>query len=483
MGAESDFMDMKPAHAVPRRRVSSRNLNATSDAPELQPEPGAHPLGAMAEMQRLAGNRAVSDLIGGGGAPIQQPERSGWEESFGRDFGDVRIHSGPAAGDVAHRAGAVALTVGSDIVLDSQVPDLTSGVGREVLGEELAHVAQGVGTGPVTSFTDPHGPIEQEAGRAGTAAAAGERVHVGPQAAGPSVVGRRLVLFPYPHMEEEEAPEGGGSPEDGWATRQKRALSRPQQGRLTVGAIVPIKRTMSLIGTKDPNELRASLAGVPDLISGITVADPENQGTLIEAYNATTRGMNALYSAANPEGALIAAARQLTMVAAILDGVVSSGNQTAAAPKPAETPGAAPAGSPGGPAGPGESPAGPAGPAVPSPGEIEQVKGIRAGVGFVQAELAKPVPDFSLAQDRIGELATTAQSYGDSPALAGPLGKAGRNLEGVNDLILGARGGVELSLDLARGRLGTAVGLLAGLAGVAGLEGDQPAGAEGPGGS
>jgi len=437
----------------------------------------------MAEMQRLAGNRAVSELIGSGGAPIEQSERSGWEESFGRDFGDVRIHSSPAAGDLAHRSGAVALTVGNDIVMGGEVPDLTSGVGREVLGEELAHVAQGVGTGPVTSFTDPHGPIEQEASRAGTAAAAGERVHVGPQAAGASVAGRKLVLFPYPHMEDDEAETGGGAEEEGWAKRQKRPLSQAQQGRLTVGAIVPLKRTLSLIGTKDPAELRASIAGVADLISGITAPDPENQATMIEAYNAVTRGTNALYSAANPEGALVAAAKQLTMVAGILDGVISSGNQAAAAPKPAEGPGAAPAGAPGGGAAPGESPAGAAGPAIPTPGEVEQVKGLRVGVGFVQAELAKPVPDFGLAEDRVSELAATAQTYGDSPALAGPLGKAGRNLEGVNDLILGARGGVELSLDLARGRLGTAVGLLAGLAGVAGMEGDQPASAEAPGGS
>jgi hypothetical protein len=428
----------------------------------------------MAEMQRLAGNRAVSELIGGGGAPIGQPQRSGWEESFGRDFGDVRIHSSPAAGDLARRAGAVALTVGSDIVMGGDVPDLTGPVGREVLGEELAHVAQGVGTGTITSFTDPHGPIEQEASRAGTAAAAGERVHVGPQAGGASVAGRKLVLWPFPHMEDDEAPEGGGpDEEEGVAKRQRRPLSRAQQGRLIVGAIVPINRTMPLIGTKDPIELAASLAGVPELVDGMTSPDPETQGLVIEASNALGRGRNALLTAANPEGALVHAASQLASVAAILDGVIAAGSQAATAPKAPEGAGPAPA----------EAPSAPSGPAAPTPGEVEQVKGIRAGVGFVQAELAKPVPDFTLAQDRLGELASTAQTYGDSPALAGPLGKAGRNLEGVGDLVMGAQGGKELALDLARGRLGSAVGLLAGLAGTAGAgeAGGQSAGAEGPG--
>jgi len=42
VGAESDFLDRKPANAAPRRRASSRNLHATSDTTELQPEPGTH---------------------------------------------------------------------------------------------------------------------------------------------------------------------------------------------------------------------------------------------------------------------------------------------------------------------------------------------------------------------------------------------------------------------------------------------------------
>jgi len=422
----------------------------------------------MVQLQRLAGNRAVSDLVGSAGTPIEEPERGQWEESFGRDFGDVRIHSGPEAGDLARRSGASALTVGTDIVVGSEVPDLAAPAGRDVLGEELAHVAQGVGTGEVSSFTDPDGPIEHEASRAGAVAAAGERVHVGPQAAAASVAGRRLVLFPYPHMEDDEAPEGGGSEEEGFAKRQKRPLSRAQQGRLLLGAILPVNRTIPLIGTKDPKELANSLSGIPDLVNGMTAAEPETQATITEASNDVGRGRNALMTAANPEGAMVAAASQLATVGTILDGVIASG-QAAAAPKPTQTPGPAP----------GESPAGPASPAAPTPGEIEQVKGIRAGVGFVQAELAKPVPDYGLAEDRIGELAATAQTYGDSPALAGPLGKAGRNLEGINDLILGAQGGVELSLDLARGRLSSAVGLLQGLAGVAGTSGDQSAGPEG----
>jgi len=151
-----------------------------------------------------------------------------------------------------------------------------------------------------------------------------------------------------------------------------------------------------------------------------------------------------------------------------MDGLIAAGAQTATAPKPTE--GEAPGAGGGG---------APTGPAAPRPGEIEQVKGLRQGVGFIQGELAKPLPDFELAETRIGELATTCQTFGDSPALAAPLARAGRQLEGVNNLIIGAQGGKELSLDIARGRLGSAAALLAGLAGIAGAPGEQPAGATG----
>jgi hypothetical protein len=335
-------------------------------------QPVAQPQGNLVELQRLAGNRAVAELIGGAGTPLVQPRRSTRDRSFDRD-------------------------VQSALSLQ-----------------------------------------------------------------------RRFVLLPYPHFEDDEAPEGGGSEKEGWAKRQPRGLSAAQKARVNAGAIIPISRTLPLIGTKDPMELAASLSGIMGLVGGITAADAEVQDTIIRAANDVSTGRNALMSSVDPKGAMAYAVTELGTVATTMDGLIAAGAQTATAPKPTE--GEAPGAGGGG---------APTGPAAPRPGEIEQVKGLRQGVGFIQGELAKPLPDFELAETRIGELATTCQTFGDSPALAAPLARAGRQLEGVNNLIIGAQGGKELSLDIARGRLGSAAALLAGLAGIAGAPGEQPAGATG----
>ena len=372
MGAEPIFTDVAPADLAPQRREVGADRPAGSNAAGPGGQPLADPQGSLVELQRLAGNRAVSELIGGRASP-EVRRRSTRETSFDHDVQ------------------------------------------------------------PALSLQ------------------------------------RRFVLLPYPHFEDDAAPEGGGSEDEGTAKRQPRGLSAAQKARVNVGAIVPISRTLPLIGTKDPMELAASLSGIWSLVGGITAADAEVQDTIIRAANDVSTGRNALMSSVDPKGAMAYAVTELGTVATTMDGMIAAGNQTATAPKPTE--GEAPPAAPGG---------APAGPAAPTPGEIEQVKGLRQGVGFIQGELAKPLPDFELAETRIGELATTCQTFGDSPSLAAPLARAGRQLEGVNNLIIGAQGGKELSLDIARGRLGSAAALLAGLAGIAGAPGEQPAGAEAP---
>jgi hypothetical protein len=68
--------------------------------------------------------------------------RSYFEPRFGRDFGAVRVHMGPTASEAARSIGALAFTIGHDIVFrgDSYVPDSPSG--RRLLAHELSHVAQ-----------------------------------------------------------------------------------------------------------------------------------------------------------------------------------------------------------------------------------------------------------------------------------------------------------------------------------------------------
>jgi len=81
----------------------------------------------------------VHQALGSSGRPLDSATRAFMEPRFGRDFSDVRIHSGPTADESARAVHARAYTVGSDIVL---------GQGKESRGErwllahELAHVVQ-----------------------------------------------------------------------------------------------------------------------------------------------------------------------------------------------------------------------------------------------------------------------------------------------------------------------------------------------------
>jgi hypothetical protein len=114
------------------------------------------------------------------------------EASFGRTFSEVRLHSGPEVDKAADSLRASAFTLGSDIYLHSEGPDLGTTAGRTVLGEELAHVAQGIGTTSLERVTSPSEPLEQEAREAGLAAAAGQHVTVSPPAQASAAIARRI---------------------------------------------------------------------------------------------------------------------------------------------------------------------------------------------------------------------------------------------------------------------------------------------------
>lgn len=78
----------------------------------------------------------------GGGEPLPKPTREFFEGRFGRDFGDVRVHTGGQAASSARSLGARAYTVGSDVVFGSgEYAEGTLG-GRRLLAHELTHVVQ-----------------------------------------------------------------------------------------------------------------------------------------------------------------------------------------------------------------------------------------------------------------------------------------------------------------------------------------------------
>jgi outer membrane protein OmpA-like peptidoglycan-associated protein len=85
---------------------------------------------------------AVNEALGSSGQPLDPATRAFLEPRFGRNFEDVRVHTGERAAEAANSVGALAFTVGRDVVFgDGQyAPGTTEG--RQLLSHELTHVVQ-----------------------------------------------------------------------------------------------------------------------------------------------------------------------------------------------------------------------------------------------------------------------------------------------------------------------------------------------------
>lgn len=114
------------------------------------------------------------------GEPLDAATRSDMEGAFGRDFGDVRLHSDHTSAESARALGADAYSLGSDVVFgkDQLAPNTSSG--KRLLAHELAHVAQQDGHGraaPSPGETQT-ARLESDANRAATAAVSGNAAAV-----------------------------------------------------------------------------------------------------------------------------------------------------------------------------------------------------------------------------------------------------------------------------------------------------------------
>jgi hypothetical protein len=152
--------------------------------PHVPPSPSGNRADAVLNMQRLAGNRAVTALIasrstsvpGSGGRPLDASVRGRMEERFNHDFSDVRVHTDPAAAQSASAISAKAYTVGRDIVFSEGRFAPQGSEGQRLLAHELAHVVQQQtrpGGRAVGSPVAESPSLEAEASRAATSIATG----------------------------------------------------------------------------------------------------------------------------------------------------------------------------------------------------------------------------------------------------------------------------------------------------------------------
>lgn len=141
--------------------------------------------GAVANLQRLAGNSSVSSMLyeetethspvhevvgAGGGAPLDSKTRGVMEERLGHDFGDVRVHTGAKADESARSVNAHAYTVGSDVVFTNGQYAPETPAGMRTLAHELTHVVQqrsgpveGTEAGGGIKVSDPSDRFERAA--------------------------------------------------------------------------------------------------------------------------------------------------------------------------------------------------------------------------------------------------------------------------------------------------------------------------------
>ena len=110
---------------------------------------------------------SVHETLRSPGRPLDQATRAYFEPRFGRDFSNVRVHTGSSAAQSAREVNAHAYTVGHDIAFDSGRFEPGSQDGRHLIAHELAHVVQqgGLGSGVRTTSQLPRNNIAAE-GRA-----------------------------------------------------------------------------------------------------------------------------------------------------------------------------------------------------------------------------------------------------------------------------------------------------------------------------
>jgi hypothetical protein len=139
---------------------------------------GREPIDRAAGRERAV--ERVADLLATeAGRPLPSAIEREMASRFGHDFGEVRVHDGPAAARSAHDLDAAAYTVGSDVVFGEGFdPDRVDG--RLLLAHELAHVVQSSrGVTPTRLVSRRGGPEERGTERAAARIVAGEQVTVG----------------------------------------------------------------------------------------------------------------------------------------------------------------------------------------------------------------------------------------------------------------------------------------------------------------
>lgn len=150
-------MSDKPENAkVNRKEASSLQLQDEKEEPiqaqliQRQTQEEEKPIQA-SRISTLTGTQSNVDTIGlkdrlsstsGQGSPLPDNTRTSMENSFGVDFGQVRVHTDTNAVQMNKELGAQAFTHGNDIYFNSGKYNPESSSGKHLLAHELTHTVQ-----------------------------------------------------------------------------------------------------------------------------------------------------------------------------------------------------------------------------------------------------------------------------------------------------------------------------------------------------
>lgn len=158
---------------MPKTSAVRQGAAKESPAPVTERDAQVDRAGRMQGLQRTAGNRAVSEMLGSG-VPLEASTRAMMEARFGEDLSSVRLHVSDDAVRAARLQLANAFTLGRDIVFNEGRYQPHTGEGQNLLAHEIAHTIQQAGGRAVAS---PHA-AETEAAGAGPLVAAGRAVSI-----------------------------------------------------------------------------------------------------------------------------------------------------------------------------------------------------------------------------------------------------------------------------------------------------------------
>lgn len=121
---EADAEQLVPVQGVALRRAAKG---------------GGDPLGGTAAEPSVV---AALQRQSGQGEPLPAELAKSFEQQYGFDFADVRVHDDPAAATLAEQVQARAFTHGNDIYFAAGAFDPGAPAGQRLIGHELAHVVQ-----------------------------------------------------------------------------------------------------------------------------------------------------------------------------------------------------------------------------------------------------------------------------------------------------------------------------------------------------